>query len=195
MRVRKGLRKMELEKMVPIIGSLILASAYIIGYSYLDGYYEFYDIPLAELSFSIQYIMSHGLSSFTSSSLLMVLAVGAVGAILYLLPQFRGRAHPLSVIVLLLVGVSAFLTVSAQNVGRENAKIEFERLNRVLLSRGSNLDVVDRLKKEHPKTTLHFLVSTGDRHYFVVKFPQSDRRWVIHVSGGKDFDFGVFLNP
>lgn len=189
--------------MAAVAITVLGAFLYLIGYAYLDGFYEYYDVSLSELQFGIQYILAHSAIPFLRSELLSVNSI-IIALILPLIvlgyrvvrsaegldpatELFRISKYFATVYVGYIL-ITTFL--SAHSIGKSLADSEFEKLNRVQVSEGFLSAPISELIASSDRGTLYYLVSSGSRHYFVVKFERTNRRYVVHV---EDTEIGPFF--
>ena len=194
----------------PASGSALVVIAYLIGFAYLDGYCEFFDIEVSELEYGPQYIFVHsapvlgraismleedasqtlvnirnrvpGIGIWWLYFLLSVFAALFVGSA-WTIKVLAGRLFPAMAMVLLaaLAFAAIFMTRYAHEVGMIHAEDNLMRLHPISIIEPDGRTSFASLREKYPKNSLLHLLTTGSTIFVINRFPGGDRWWLIRV--------------
>lgn len=181
-------------------GLLLVAFAsilYFSGYAYLDGYYEYYDISVREISPDIHEIIAHGaifffqIASKTGFVITLPLLSGLI--IIGLIFEISNNFYFLlrRFIVFFGIFIIAIASISAHSLGLDQAKSDLSRLNPMQLSIFTEQNVIVNLPSP-PNTQYKYLTSSPDTHFAVAIFQGGDRWWLVRFQKSDTVTLRVF---
>lgn len=180
------------------IGTALFFSA---GYGFLFGFYQFFDVGIWELSFSVQDIFVHSgsvVSRAISSHYILILAVFLAGGIamrasgeeLDLTAGLKFLVVPTSIT---LVSSMVFLSV---RYGAELAQQELTRMNTVSFERDTNQVLLEFFGETKDELRFLHLVTGNDYIIVVGIFSDGGRdRWIIRIPRKEGIVSFVYQDP
>ena len=187
------------EKSVALLLTVLTAIAYLSGYGFLYGYYQFFDVGIWELQLSIQDILVHALSAITATIARYYLVIAMIVFLTLLASVINtNRTQPvvsqISLTVTsigLVLGLTLLLSVS---LGREKASQEIKILNPFSLS-GYLADGLNGAPYNPDNVRLLHLVTTNDTFFVVGVFETGRDRWVGRISRQDGSASFVYQDP
>lgn len=187
------------EKLVALLITIFTAIAYLSGYGFLYGYYQYFDIGVWELNLSIQDILVHASSAFvmTLTQFCLLLLVALIGPLMLMLRLYGTRFDLKRIQLTLLPCILAFLLISlisSVSYGRGKAEEELRLLNPFVAS-GLSEEVLRQSPMQSQSLKLLHLATTVDT-FFVVGIHQTGRdRWVGRISRENNLASFVYQDP
>jgi len=204
-----------MEKWLAIVSAACAATAYITGYSYLTGYYGFFDMNLSELGFSPQYVLAHSFAVYRgllwddAASIRWLLAMLVFGAIGIATWQLRDALLPppqtgswsserRGAVAVVLVVAAAFLfyaLIAAHGRGAVHAQRQLPALYPLQVEDPDGRSGVDAFLRWNPNYSLVHLVTTTTATYGVLNHKSGDRRWIARIPHSLGLSTRVFTDP
>lgn len=198
---------MDIEKLSALFTAVAFGLLYLTGYSYLDGFYEFYDVPLSGLNFGVQTVAVHSFvpvreSATVENGIVFAIVFGAIICIHAGLKNWQLNplkikygVQPIFALSATLLIAATFIAMGARDLGYANAKKDYSSINRAVVFGGTaSKELSAFLERNAGSTTLHYLVSSSSAHIFIIKFIESDRKWVFHIPANNISGFRVYQN-
>lgn len=180
---------MDFEKFFPTLLALFLtAEFYLSGYTYLDGYYEYYDIGVSELDLSFQEILVHAFSPLLhflgKKWLLLIIAFGIIGLVFWLLTVrysiSANRIFAISGSIIAIVTLS-WSAIISHRVGFNAAKLDFFSLPRLQVLYRHEDGELERIQfTSHDEELLH-LTTTKEIVVGIVSYIEGLDRWIVRI--------------
>lgn len=187
------------EKLVTLLITIFTAIAYLSGYGFLYGYYQYFDVGVWELNLSIQDILVHASSAFvmTLTQFDWLLLVALIVTLMFRLRLYGKRFNIKQIQLTLLPCIFLFLSISLSysvSYGREKASEELRLLNPFVAS-GLSEEVLRQSPMQSQSLKLLHLATTVDT-FFVVGIHQTGRdRWVGRISRENNLASFVYQDP
>jgi len=183
-----------------IMLTFISALFFLIGYSYLYSYFEFYAIFPSELELSLQDILvySFGPISAAFEQYFLVMFAGLISAYGLMLFGLNFGAKE-SFIAMIINGslVSIFLILilslfGSSALGRKNAENDLTSLNLAMLV-GQNTDenLENFFGDDHDYSIRH-LISTSSTHYLILLYQAGSDKWTIRQARDASSTLAVY---
>ncbi len=167
------------------LSSIVSVVLYIVGYTYLESFYDFFDVSLSELNFGFEEILVHSapvvLESITDTWITFPLLFSTL--ILIDLPLIR-IFRPLSFLGVAGVLVSiALLIHSAEDIGRMRASDERNNYPFAMIPPSNTL--LQNLLESDGFPSLHFLARADGYSILIVNFFDSGSFWIVRMPDGE----------
>jgi len=175
------------EKSLAVSLTLVISLIFLTGYTYLDGYYDFYDISVGELELDIQNILVFSApvywSIFVDYSIIVVFVIISVLGFLLAIKYYWQRfATKIPVILgVIVAGIFFVCLFLSHSLGLQSAALDISSLNRMSVGGVPLPKEFSEILARHPSARLHHLVTTTSTVYGVIRFMGGEDRWVIRL--------------
>lgn len=176
-----------MEKLAATAITVCAGFLFLIGYLYLFGYYNFYDIGINEIDLSVQDIIAHSFISIRYSIqykwVLLSLILLSVGTSIYLK---SGRSISAELIGYCSAGVLLFYLIifsaQASSIGLKNSK--FDSIRKPITVSGNQAILDIKTLFQNQKIWLRHLRTGANISYYLAHNQNGEPgKWVIRISG------------